>query len=712
MDENIEIYGIETNNLKNIDVSIKKDAINLILGPSGSGKSSLAYDTIAQIGQYEYMSMFADDYMEPKYKVKGYRHMIAAVPIRQTNFNNNIRSTIGTYFGLNQSIAFIYSALTGADQDHFILNKETNVCENCHGLGTVRKLDPNKIINWDIPLNKVPIRCWNRYKDFYAQIIGLYCADLNIDARKNFRQLTDAEREMILEGSSERKYTVKYKKTNRLASRTTRYQGVLTDIPMLPGYNVSNQFFSDFPCECCQGKKYSREVETIKIDGISIGQFMTMPFSKLQPVLNEMQEKYNDTRLQFSFKRIHSFVDMAISNKLGHLFFHRAIPTLSGGELQRLRLVQVFNTQLSGLMIVLDEPLAGLSADEKKSVYENVIKLAKHHTVVLVDHGETFLHDAKQVYVLGPGGGTKGGQIINTDDFIALQHNIPVLDVRKAKDYRNVVINSNIYSFNGINVSIAMRCMNLIFGKSGVGKSTLLREYLPQYFENYAYISQKPLTGNSNSNVATILDIFVRITELFAKKYGKDRKFFANQTGCEGACPKCGGAGYIEYNIGDRKVTKIECMDCEGTGFNNALEKYTIGGKTIFEIWRMTIDDAADFFWKKDKFIWKKLETAKSLLLGHLQIGQSTETLSGGENIRIKILKQYRSTAEILGIDEPFKGLSNNEIFAVAKYLNNIIDSGKTIIVVDHTEEAKKYFANIVELKLCDGVLTGLKGNG
>lgn len=141
MDKSVNIWGIETNNLKNIDVQIKHNAINLIVGPSGSGKSSLAYDTIAQIGQHEFMSMFADNISDPSYRIKGYENMLAAVPIRQSNFNNNMRSTIGTYFGINRNIILAYASILGTDENFFVLNKEENLCSKCHGLGCIRTLE-------------------------------------------------------------------------------------------------------------------------------------------------------------------------------------------------------------------------------------------------------------------------------------------------------------------------------------------------------------------------------------------------------------------------------------------------------------------------------------------------------------------------------------------------------------------------------------------
>lgn len=705
MSTKIIVEGIETNNLKNIDVSIEKKAINLVIGPSGSGKSSLAYDTIAQIGQHEFMAMFADDIQEPSYKVRAFYNMVAAVPIKQSNHNNNSRSTIGTYFGLNRSIGFVYAAILGLNEDTFVLNKESNLCPGCHGLGTVTCLDENKIIDYNVPISKNPFRCWNKYKDFYIQILTEFCRNRNIDASKTFREISDIEKNTLLYGESDVKYTIRYKKTNAYSRRTTKFYGVMTDIPMLVNHSIGKQFYSDVICKFCDEKKYAPEVNEHKIYGLSIGEFMTKPFSKLLDIISKMIESSNKEGLTFTLNSIKAFVEKAIELNLGHLFFHRTIPTLSGGELQRLRMVQVFNTQLSDLMIVLDEPLAGLSGSEKKSIYKNVLKLSDKHTVVIVEHSDIFASKARKIITLGKGGGAKGGKIIDSNSYLLEQKKKNnFVAPAKCKDIQ-IKLNNPIYQYRGVAISIAKDCMTLITGHSGVGKSTLLREYFPQCFEHYNYISQKPLMGNKNSYVATALDIFCEITDIYAKKHKKDKNFFSSLTGNEGMCPVCQGAGYVEYGYKKNKV-RIECKECEGTGFNKNLKKFKVYNKSIFDIWKMTLDEVYDFFFSIDKKIASVLNEASTIMLGHLQLGQPTSTLSGGENIRVKILKSIKSSSNILGIDEPFKGLSKSEIDKVALFIDKIRKQGKTIVVIDHSEDIECYFSKHITLLNNRGVLS------
>lgn len=705
MADKISINGIETNNLKGINVDLEKNSINLIIGPSGSGKSSLAYDTIAQIGQHEFLAMFADDVQEPSYKVKSFSNMVAAIPIKQTNHNNNIRSTIGTYFGINRSIVFTYAALLGVSEELFVLNKESNLCEHCHGLGVVTALDENKIVDYNIPIEKNPFRCWNRYKDFYSQILVEFCKDNNIDSKKTFRELINSEKQLLLYGVSDNKYSIRYKKANAYSRRTTKFFGVLTGNPMLGNHLIGKMYYSDILCECCKGEKYSLEHRQYKIYGLSIGEFMSTPFKELLGVLFQMVSDVNDDRLNFSLKTMYGFVKKAVELNLGHLFFHRSIPTLSGGELQRLRMVQVFNTQLTNLLIVLDEPLAGLSGDEKKSIYENIIDLSKYHTLVIVDHSDIFVNKSKKIIALGEKGGNDGGFIIDYKEYLKQQNEVKVFNVFKNDKEIPVKLTNSIYNYKGVNLSFAEGCLNLITGRSGVGKSTLLREYLPQCFEHYMYISEKPLNGNKNSFVATALNIFGYISDIFAKKYKKDKRFFSNLTGNEGMCPVCQGAGYIEYGYEQNKV-RIECQECDGTGFNKNLKKYKICEKSIFDVWKMTIDEACDFFKPLDSKIYETLISGSSIMLGHLKVGQPTSTLSGGENIRVKILKSSKTSAKILGIDEPFKGLSSSEIYKVVIFLESIRKTGKTIIVIDHTGEVNHFFAKQIMLNNDNGVLS------
>ena len=593
-------------------------------------------------------------------------------------------------------------------EEFFVLNKENNLCDNCHGFGTVKELDVNKLISFNTKLKDDPVRCWDKHKDFYRSIITKFCDEVGIDANKSFRELNEKERHTFLYGESKGKYKILYHKINSQSSRTTKYYGVMSEKPLLVGTSISDKYYSDTVCPSCHGKKYASSHDDIKIGDLSIGEYMITPFSELLKVNKSIRKTAKNQSLSFALEIIDTFLQRAIDFNLGYLFFNRSIPTLSGGELQRLRMVQVFNTQLTDLLIVLDEPLGGLSGTERKKIYDSIIDLANKHTLVIVDHSDIFVKSASSIIALGENSGKDGGNIIDAKAYIKKQKSkYPIPSQKLGKDIR-VKLNSRIYQYNGVDIELSENCLNLITGASGVGKSTLIREYFPQFFESYAYVNQRPLLGNKNSNVATSLDIATEIFSAFAKKFKKDKNYFSNNTGNEGCCPSCSGAGYIEYGSEKTSILKLECADCSGTGFNKELAKHKINGKSIFDVWKMTIDEATDFFNSINPKISNTLSDASSILLGHLLIGQPTSTLSGGENIRIKLLKLRNSKSDLLGIDEPFKGLSLTEIYSVIEFLWSMVNKGKTIVVIDHNEDAFPFFKKHIELISDNGILKGL----
>ena len=432
---------------------------------------------------------------------------------------------------------------------------------------------------------------------------------------------------------------------------------------------------------------------------------MLLPFEKLYEHIKYLQSQIKKETVSLLLDSLKKFLETAIENSLGHLYFNRTIPSLSGGELQRLKMVQLFNTQLVDLLIVLDEPSAGLSGIERESIYKNILKISEKHTVVIIDHSDIFYNEAKKIIALGEKGGIYGGKLIDEKKYMIEQQISKKFPIEKPEKLISIKIKNTIYNYQGVDIKIAVNRLNLITGRSGIGKSTLLREYLPQFFESYLYIHQKPLQGNKNSLVITLLDFSTDIIEIFSKKFNKNKKFFSNSSGDDGACKNCGGAGYIEYSTDYDSTIKIECKECEGTGFNKELKKYKINDKNIFDIWKMTIEEAEIYFSDVNKKIADTLEQASSMMLGHLKIGQSSSSLSGGENIRIKTLKTLKTSAKIIGIDEPFKGLNPTEIYQVVLFLEKLRKKGKTIVVVDHTEEAFQYFSYNIKLKVEDNYI-------
>ena len=522
-----------------------------------------------------------------------------------------------------------------------------------------------------------------------------------------FKQLSDKQKHLLLEGVGTKKYTIKYKVTNHYSSRTTYFFGPLTEKPMLKNFSPSSGFYSELPCEACGGQKFGHDHMKFKVCGLSIGELLLLPFEEVTDWIKRIRKEYDCSTIEFSLNQLESFAKKAVELKVGYLFMNRNIPSLSGGELQRLRLIQVFATQLTDLLIVLDEPLAGLSSEEKRVVYENIKSLEKKHTLLIIDHHEMFVSDAAKIITLGKGSGHNGGTIINTSEYLKKQSKELSMKPDSETGCFEVSVAGSVYGYKGVDISIGKEALNIISGKSGIGKSTVLREYLPRFFEEYTYINQKPLEGNSHSFVATNLGILERISKCYAKATNKEKSWFSNMSSASGACKICGGTGLIKYGSDLQSQIILKCKDCRGSGFDKKIQNYQIKGKSLIDVWEMTIDEAYEFFLDIDKGISETLGAAQKILLGHLQIGERISSLSGGENIRIKLVTALKEKSSVYGIDEPFKGLDKTEIHVVVKALAELCKHGKTIIVVDHEEESFKYFWRHIELTNKHGILTG-----
>lgn len=707
MAESIILSGIQTNNLKNITIRIIKNELNLLIGPSGSGKTSLAYDTVAQIGLHELGAMYHDEVNEPEYKISSYSNMTVTVPIEQINRNNNVRSTVGTYFSISPCLAKIYSSILRIPYDYFVLNKPENVCQSCLGVGYIKKLNKYKIVDYEKTIEEVPIRCWKKNKDFYRQILQSYCYEESIPTRVKFRNLTEEQKEKILFGIGKNKYNIRYKVTNHTSSRSTMYYGPMSGIPMLKNFSPSDEFYSEFHCEECLGEKFEIKHREHKICGYSIGELLLVPFNQLASWIKDVQNEYDCNDIAFSLSKLEAFANKAVELKLEYIYLNRTIPSLSGGELQRLRLIQVFNSQLSDLLIVLDEPLAGLSLREKKIVHDNILQLREKHTLLVIDHHDMFLKDASNIIALGEGGGHQGGAIIDANQYIEKQQTLFPYSSPNSGAFKRIVSSNCIYSYKGFDVTIADKGLNLVLGASGVGKSTLLREYFPQVFDEYLYINQKPIKGNIRSTVATSIGISDSIARIFANRFKKNKSLFSNMSGAEGMCKTCSGTGMITFGSITQSQITIKCKDCNGTGYSNKLTKFTINGKSIHDVSQMTISEGTDFFKLIDQRVFNMLRCAQKLMLGYLQIGEKAKDLSGGENVRVKLMLAMKTSKGIIGIDEPFKGLNNEEIYSISLVLSELVRNGKTIIVADHEEFARRFFPNQILLINNNGVLAG-----
>lgn len=697
--KNMLYKGISTHNLKHIDVEVQGKKMLCIAGVSGSGKSSLAFSTIAAISMEEYGRLTSDQEYEQDYVIDEYGAVPMAIPLKQLNYNVNPRSTIATYFGLQRPLNYIIAKMSGLSLNMLNFNGDGH-CPECMGLGYKKIPDANAIIRWDVPIKDVPFDCWkNTYKDFYKQLLVKYCEEIGIDSKKTLKELPETKQKKLLNGIGTDKYTIQYKNGSSVRRKTTCYYGPLVEIggtkQIFPTVSYDGYMKSD-KCPSCMGSRLKSKVaNTQVIKGVRILDIQTAPFTELVGIISKLSAEDKD--VSAPVKNIKLFVDKAIQLGLGHLSISRGISTLSGGELQRLRLTQLLSGNLTDMMIVLDEPTASLHPSECSMVASMISELKKNNTVIAVEHNEEVLKYADKVLYLGKYGGENGGNIITKKEFEEVIKVTENKDFAEGKKILSIQPVSEYVSYKGT-INIHMNSLNVICGTSGSGKSVILHDSLPSILDNYVDISQKPIKGNSLSTVGTYTKLSEEVRSCFAKKFKKDNAFF-NRSGSVG-CKCCGGNGYTDIGEYYGKPVKTVCSECGGTGYGSSAEDYRIKDISIADAAKMPVSDLKKYLELSQKAL-QTMDLIEKVHLGYLSLNRSITTLSGGENQRIKlVMALIKKEGMIIGLDEPVKGLSPKEISSIIELLySQIRESNKTFIVTEHNTQfidAASYISELV----------------
>lgn len=680
----IEYKGIKTNNLKNIDIDFFQNDLVVICGDSGSGKSSLAFDTIAAISQNEFDKLTNDNISDIQFDIDYYSNVIPVIALRQLNFNVNPRSTILSYFGLFKPISLLINEICGIGMKEISLNG-SNRCKKCNGLGY--NLQPNLdiLVDFNRKIKDMPFICWrNSYKDYYQQSLNIYCYDNDIDINLSFNELNDNQKQILLSGTSNEKYKISYKNAGKKRSKTAYYIGPLIDLQS-PNSFIYNRkrFMIECNCEECNGSRLNKNISSIKLSlDMTVGKILTSNFLAIYDYLHSLsQEKYNN-RVKESIKHLLRFVITCEKVNISHLSLSRSISSLSGGELQRLRIVQLLMGKMDNLMIVVDEPTASLHPLEAKKVMNSILDLNKYNTIILVEHNLNLVKNANKFYFLGPGGGKKGGNLISYEEYFMNQNYDLSYSPTNICTFFTIPLNSRFVNYMG-EIKFALNCINGICGLSGIGKTTILKEILPMQIDAYKYISQKSLKGNSNSTVATYTGLLDEIRNIYSKESKLNKSMFSNSS--DGACLKCSGLGKIL--IGDFYDEKIyeTCSSCKGTGYSNKALKTKVLGYNIAEILDLEVNEIKELNISSIK-LKRIISILDKLDLSHIKLNQKISTLSGGENQRIKLaLALLDNKAKVIGLDEPTKGLSERSVIKLINILyEDVYKNNKTYIVAEH----------------------------
>lgn len=720
--EYIEIYGASENNLKRIDVKIPKGKLVVLAGVSGSGKSSLAFDTIAaessrqwQAGYSNYIRNKLPHYERPAFETM--EGLTPVVVVDQKPMGANARSSVGTAVDVAPLLRLLFSRVgepSAGGSMAYSFNHPLGMCPDCTGLGQQLELIQESMFDEEKSLAEGAIL----FSQFSAGWqTHLYQNNPLLDPNKKLRDFTDEEWKILKYGSKEPvKVGIKSNNTGRVDM--VDYEGVFPrfervymnrDIGKLKK-SLQDEIMSHVHhgfCQTCGGTGLNPAALASKINGYNIADMQDIQVSELIGILEGIESPVGKSISGQITGTLQRMVDVGV----GYLTLGRRTDTLSGGEIQRIKIVRQLGSSLSNITYIFDEPTAGLHPADEEKIAKLLIALRdKHNTVLVVEHSRDIIRLADEVIELGVGAGVHGGEIV----FQGTQEQLGEADTLTAKAMRQKITlnqspkkwtaslhieHANLHNLKDVSVDIPKGVITAVCGVAGSGKSSLIRGELAGRYPEAIVIDQKPIGISSRSTPATYSGIGDMIRKKFAEANDVGIEWFSFNS--KGACPVCGGRGVIKPEIAFADPVEIVCEECGGKRFNPTALSYCYQGKNIEEIMSLTVNQAVEFF--DDPAITRKLKSLRDVGLGYMTLGQSTSSMSGGENQRLKLASELNKKGNIYILDEPSTGLHYKDIEHLMSVLQRMADKGNTIIIIEHRLEMIAAADWIIEMGLHGG---------
>jgi excinuclease UvrABC ATPase subunit len=736
----IRVQGARVNNLKDVSVEIPKRRLTVFTGVSGSGKSSLVFDTIAAESQRlinETYSAFVQGFMPTLARpdVDLLEGLTTAIIVDQERIGSNPRSTVGTvtdanamlrivfsrlgqpHIGSPQAFSFNVASISGAGavtierggttrKERRSFSITGGMCPRCEGRGSVTDFDLTQLYDESKSLNEGALTIPGYSMDGWFGRIFRGCGYFDPD--KPIRKYTKRELNDLLHREPTK---------IRVDDVNLTYEGLIPKIQksmlskdvdaMQPHIRAFVERAITFTtCPDCDGTRLSEAARSSRIEGINIAEACAMQISDLAEWVRGLDEPSVAPLLAALGENLDSFVEIG----LGYLSLDRSSGTLSGGEAQRTKMVRQLGSSLTDVTYVFDEPTIGLHPHDIARMNDLLLRLRdKGNTVLVVEHKPETIQIADHAVDLGPGAGTAGGEVVfegtvdglrtsgtltgrHLDDRASLKPSVRtpsgVLEVRGARTN----------NLQDVDVDIPLGVLVVVTGVAGSGKSSLIDGSVSGR-DGVVSVDQAAIKGSRRSNPATYTGLLDPIRKAFAKANGvKPALFSANS---EGACPNCNGAGVIYTDLAMMAGVATTCEVCEGKRFQAEVLEYTFGGKDITEVLAMPVAEAEEFFGAGDAHTpaaHRILDRLADVGLGYLSLGQPLTTLSGGERQRLKLATRMADKGDVYVLDEPTSGLHLADVEQLLGLLDRLVDSGRSVVVIEHHQAVMAHADWIIDL--------------
>ncbi|MDL1903042.1 excinuclease ABC subunit UvrA, partial [Anaerolineae bacterium CFX9] len=712
--EYIEIRGARENNLKDVSLRIPKRKITVFTGVSGSGKSSIVFDTIASEARRqlnETFSTFVRNFL-PRYaqpEVESIENLSMAIVVDQKRLGGGSHSTVGTITDIYSVLRLLFSRVGQpyvGTANLFSFNDPQGMCPECNGLGRKLGVDLDRFLDRNKSLNEGALLSPDLALGSWDWTIVIQSGQFDPD--KKLADYSEDEMERLLYGKPFKVETTVAGKPFKLT-----YEGIVSkfnrkyiarDLKTLSErtQRAVEPFLAEGPCHLCKGARLSQAALNCRIDGWNIAEMASMEVDDLIEIVRAIEHPAAAPVIRSLVERLQHMIDIGLE----YLSLNRPTDTLSGGESQRIKMVKHLSSSLVDVMYIFDEPSIGMHPRDVHRLNELLIKLRdKGNTIIVVEHDPDVIKVADHVVDVGPYAGNRGGRIVFEgpfDDLLRadtltgrfLRRTTSIKDQFRRPNSTLPVTNATINNLQNVSVDIPAGVLTVVTGVAGSGKSSLINQTFLRQHPDAIVIDQSAVGTSSRSNPATYTGIMDDVRKAFATANKVNAALFSFNS--KGACETCQGTGVIYTDLAYLDEVRMPCETCGGRRFKDEVLAYKYQGRTITDVLAMSVREALEFF--KPKEIVRRLQALSDVGLDYLTLGQPLSTLSGGECQRIKLASELHKTGSIYVMDEPTTGLHISDIGHLLAIMDRLVDAGNSVIVIEHNLEVIRHADWIIDM--------------